>query len=426
MKKLSLKNRGFLFGKLRAGALQYTIAFSLLIILIIFSFLLFSHLRRVELGQYNVLDNLSRDIRSASLILEGKPDFFAEYQGEIKLDYEGLQHETTVKIDAWGFLNHVTITASHRNNKKRKDYLYADDIHKNTLKPSLYFSDPRKHLSISGNTYLGKNTYLPAKGVRKVYMNGIRYQRDSLVFGKTYKAEPQLPKLRSRWNNMYTELLNGISGSDSTVHWNELKNDSIINSFSNKRLLVQCPAGTVIDGKYIYGKIVFWGEDIKIEKTSRLDACIVLAKTLKIEPGFSGSAQFIANKSIEIGSSSSLNYPSFLFCSVSAKGEGIFFEDECKVFGDIISTSPKTSYEVLKTGKGTKIAGQVYCNGLITFHGAVLGSMYCRGFVDRTRDGVFSNYIYDVCVDYGRLPNEYTSVSLISIENGKTCIQEVI
>lgn len=422
----NLKNNNVLVGKLRAGALQYTIAFSLLIILILVSFLLFNHLRSVELSQYQVYDNLKRDINSARLVLEEQPGLFAKSQKEIILSEEGFHTNVGVELSQWGFFYCANIEANHRNLKRKKLYLYSDDIQLNKLKPSLYLSDSRKHLSVSGKAYLGNNTFLPGYGIRTTYINGLKYQRDSLVHGASYKSAPKLPELRGKWRTIYGDLLNGISGEDSSIYWGNIKADSIVNSFSKKRLILHCPPGTIVDKKYISGNIVLVGSDIEIKNTSVLESCIVLAESISIESKFSGSAQFIAEKTINLGQKSVLSYPSILYCKADKKGEGIVLEVGCQVEGEIIVCSSQKSLELLKTGKDSKIFGQVYCNGLVTFHGTLLGSMYCKGFIDRTREGVYSNYIYDVCIDFDRLPKEYGGVSLITNENGKKCIQELI
>ncbi len=414
------------YWKIRAGALQYTIAFSLLVILVLVSFLLFNHLRKVELSQYELFDKLESDISSARLIIEAQPKLFGAPEREIKLDDGLFLKELDIKVKEWGFLHTVSISVNHKNMKRKKTYLYSDDIHLNKLQPSLYLSDPRKHLSIGGKAYLGNNTYLPPHGIREAYINGIKYQRNSLVHGTSRKADTKLPKLKGKWVNMYNSLNDGISKKDSILNWNDIKSGSIVNSFSNKRLVIRCPNKVIIDRKIIIGNVVLHGNDIEIRNTSSLESCIVLAKSITIDSKFKGAAQFIAENNIEVQKGSILMYPSVLFCSVDSKEEGIMLEDNCKVEGDIILASSQKHLEVLKTGRDSKVIGQIYCHGIVTFHGNLLGSMYCRGFIDRTKEGVFSNYIYDVLIDIDRLPKEYGGISLITQANGKKCIQEVI
>ena len=412
--------------RIRAGALQYTIAFSLLTILILVSFLLFNHLRQVELAQYEVWDKLRRDMASAQLILEERPGLFTGSGEEMKLVDENFLNELDITIKEWGFFHTVSIRASHGHIKKKKIFLYSDDIRLNKLSPSLYLSDPRKHLSIGGKAYLGNNTFLPSYGIREAYINGVKYQRSSLVHGLSRKAAPKLPALRGKWQTSYTAMVNGISPRDRVLNWEDIQSDSIVNSFSDERLIIRCPDKTIIDRKIIIGNVVLLGTDIELRNTSVLESCIVLAKSISIGAAFKGAAQFIAASNIDVGSGTVLMYPSVLFCKATKSGSGIRIQDECQIEGDIIVPSGQKSFELFKTGRNTQIIGQVYCHGLVTFHGTLLGSMYCLGFIDRTREGVFRNYIYDVCIDFERLPKEYGGVSLIHRENEKKCIQELL
>jgi hypothetical protein len=304
--------------------------------------------------------------------------------------------------------------------------LFTDDVRRNRLRPSLYFADPNKYLSVGGKTYLGADTYLPAYGVRKAYMDGIGYYRDSLVQGASHKAMPNLPALDEDLKNKLKKMSDGISGQDSLINLESLTSDTITNSFAKKRLVIKCPEKAVLDKLHLMGHIVLFGTDLEIKNTVTLENCIVVAETLTIEKKFCGSGQFIVSNSLSAGDSCQFYSPSVLNAEGDENNEGIRLGKGCFLSGDIIQPSNAPSNtEFLTIGENSKIVGQVYCNGLVSFQGTLFGSMFCRGFMHRTPRGVFSNFLLNACIDYNRLPKEYGGVSLTSEKNGKKCMLEV-
>ena len=331
-----------------------------------------------------------------------------------------------VTVNNWGFYQLVGFHERHRQFYKEKMFLFSDDVHRNKLKPSLYLADPHKYLSIGGKTFLGTNTYLPAYGIRKAYLDGVGYYRDSLVQGISHTALAHLPALNDGLRNKFKKLRDGISAQDSIINLESITSDTVNNSFSNKRMVIMCPKNAVLKDMYLQGHIVLLGTDLEIKNSVTIENCIVLAQNLSIEGKFCGSAQFIAGNSVNAGDSCRFYFPTVLNVDGDENIEGIHLGEGCYLTGDIIQPSDASSnIEILTLGENTKIIGQVYCNGLVSFQGTLFGSMFCKGFMHRTPRGVFNNYLINTCIDYNRLPNQYAGVSLTSEENGKKCMLEV-
>lgn len=420
-----LKNKYYLM-KYKAGALQFTIAFALLVMMVLLSFLLFNQVKGSEIVYLQINQGLARDIDSSVLIMEESPLLFENEPSEVCLNRDIFIDSVHVAVKNWGFYHCVSFIERHRQFAKEKSFLFTDDIRRNKLRPSLYLADQYKYLSIGGKTYLGTDTYLPAYGIRKAYLDGIGYYRDSLVQGVSHAALPNLPALDERLKNKYEKMMNGISKKDSIVLLESITSDTINNSFAKKRLVIRCPENSVLENMHFTGHIVLFGTSLKIKNTVTLENCVVLVQTLDIEKRFCGSGQFIAGNSLNIGDSCQFYSPTVLNADGNESSEGIHLGSGCFLSGDIIQPS-RTSLntEVLTLGEHTKMIGQVYCNGIVSFQGTLFGSMFCRGFMFRTPRGVFSNYLLNSCIDYSRLPKEFGGVSLTSEKNGKKCLLEV-
>ncbi len=422
-----LINKYFLI-KLRGGALQFTIAFALLVLMVVLSFLLYDQLRGDELLRLRMKEALYRDIRSASLILEESPALFEKDSSSFFLHSDIFTDSVGISVQPWGFYRLAVISEAHRQAAVRKYFLFSDDLSKNKLKPSLYFSDPNRYLSVGGNTYLGDGTWLPAYGVRKAYVNGIGYYRDSLVQGTSYQAEDSLPSPRENLKRMYTKTLEQANEADSVTSLEAIAGKgSLFNSFKNKTLVVLCPEDAVLEDISIAGNIILCGNDLEIRHTVTLENCIVLARSVKIDDRFKGAGQFIVEQAISTGDSCTFEPPSIFYSEAGTIDGIIRLGEGCTFTGDIIQTEYISPFaEILTLGKGTKLTGQVYCNGIVSVSASILfGSMFCRGFIYRTKKGVYNNFLLNVCIDHQRLPGEYGGMTLTGETNGKKCILEV-
>lgn len=413
--------------KVKAGALQFTIAFSLLVLMLVLSFLVFHELKGKELTNMRMHTRLMTDIRSAVLVMEESPQLFSQDSASFYLAAPAFSDSVGVTVKEWGLYHLVRLQSRFRHISRKKNFLFTDDIRKNKLRPSLYFSDPHRYLSLGGKTFLGNDSWLPAYGVRKAYVNGIGYYRDSLVHGRSHQAEDKLPALQEKLNDQYSRLLAGITGPDSIVDLAAISPaDTVFNSFSNKRLIIRCPEEAVLEKITFRGNIVLWGKQIEIRNTVRIKTCLILAESVKIEDKFSGSGQFIAREVISAGDSCVFDAPTLFYAQSGSPAAGIHLGEGCLFRGDIILPQPHSEgTESLTVGEGTKMTGQVYCNGIVSLKGTLFGSLFCKGFVHRTTNGIYNNYLLNVCIDYGRLPKEYGGVTLTEKENGKKCMLEV-
>ncbi len=412
--------------KYKAGALQFTIAFALLVTMILLSFLLFNQVKGGEIVYLQINQGLSRDIDSSVLIMEESPLLFANKPSEVCLNKDIFIDSVHVAVKDWGFYHCVSFVEKHRQFTKEKSFLFTDDVRRNKLRPSLYLADQYKYLSVGGKTYLGTDTYFPAYGIRKAYLDGIGYYRDSLVQGASHAALPDLPALDERLKNKYEKMMSGISEQDSIIHLESITSDTVNNSFTKKRMIIWCPENSVLENKHFVGHIVLFGTSLKIKNTVTFENCIVLVQTLDIEKKFCSSGQFIVRNVLNAGDSCRFYFPTVLNADGDDSSEGIHLGSGCFLSGDIIQPSNTSlNAEILTLGENTKMIGQVYCNGLVSFQGTLFGSMFCKGFIHRTPRGVFSNYLLNSCIDYNRLPKEFGGVSLTSEKNGKKCLLEV-
>lgn len=404
--------------------MQYTIMFSLLILMSLSLFLMYVRLSALEVYSSQKQSQLIDNINSSIVLLEHKPSLFDRQKQRIHL-LEDSTYINDIEISEWGFYDRVKVVSKKGRQQLSKTFLFADNIKRNKRIPSLYMSGVNQYLSVGGKTYLGNNTFLPAYGIRKSYVNGIGYNRDSLIQGNSFKAAKVLPKLNKSWESRYRNLKTRIDKSTGK-NIRELKQDSIIVSFNDETLILHCPNNFNLENKYLSGNIILKGSKIQIANTSRIHLCIVFADSIVVEEKFKGDVQLLAEKYIEIGESSVLYVPSILYLNNANNTDNILIKSQAKFQGDVIVPKPiRESKEILIVEEGCKMIGQIYCNGYASFEGTLFGSFYTNGFMKRSRNGLYENYLVDVCIDSKRLPDEYCGISLIEKSNAKVCAEEI-
>lgn len=411
--------------KIDGGALQYTIVFSLLIVMSLSLFLMFVRITSLEVISSQKQTQLIENINSAILILENKPQMFDKHSYRLHL-LDDTTYINNIEISEWGFYSKVKITSKNRHQQLAKVFLFSDNIKGNEPVPSLYFSGPNQYLTVGGKTYLGNNTFLPAHGIRRSYVNGIGYKRDSLIQGKSHRAAKILPSLNKKWEERYKNLKNTIDQYSYPVNFKEVQKDSLIVSFHDEPLLIKFPDHYTFEDMYLDGNIIISGRKIRISKTCQIHNCLFVADTILVDNQFRGNAQLFAKHYLEVGDSSALMMPSILYLDNLKNTNRILIKSNTLVQGDIIVPHPvREPNELLIIEENCKMIGQIYCNGYSSFEGCLFGSFYTKGFIMRNQNGQSENYLLDICIDSQRLPDEYCGISLINKSNGKRCAEEI-
>lgn len=405
--------------------MQYTIVFSLLILMSLSLFLMYVRLSSLEVYSSQRQSQLVENINSSVVLLENQPKLFDTQKHRVKL-LDDTTYINDIEISEWGFYDKVKIRSGRGKQQLSKNFLFTDNITKNKRVPSLYLSGSNQYLSVGGKTYLGNNTFLPAYGIRKSYVNGIGYNRDSLIQGDSFKAARTLPKLNSIWEERYRNLKKRIDLLPGSTNLREIKQDSITVSFNDETLVLKCSDDYSLEDKYLNGNIVLTGAKIRIANTSQIHRCIVLADTILVENQFNGEVQLFAKNYIELGDSSVLRVPSILYLHNKRSTDQILIKSRTIFQGDVIvPLYIRDSNEILVIEEGCKMIGQIYCNGYASFEGILFGSFYTNGFRKRSRNGLYENYLIDVCIDSKRIPDEYGGISLIDKSNAKVCAEEI-
>lgn len=284
---------------------------------------------------------------------------------------------------------------------------------------ALYLTDNERYLSLSGNTKLLGNCYLPSTGVKTAYVEGRNYTGDNLVYGEIMVSKNFLPALNiDIVNTNMVYFTDTIPANDSLVSIQEiLRLDSLHRSFRESTLVLTSGQSITLDEISLSGNIrVLSSKAIYVTAKAKTENIILYAPSIHFEEGFNGSLQAFAQDTIIAGNNCSFEYPSSLgLINENINGISIVLKENTTLSGTIFIYQEYKSINepYLILGKNTLIHGQVYCPGKIDILGKIEGSVFCNGFLLKTSSGLFENHLLDVTIDRYALSDYFSGAFLI-------------
>lgn len=399
------------FTKIKAGAIQYVLVVSIIIMIVLFAFISLVYLQnriKIKSEVYKTaIDNsyLAVDYLSQKEIpYESKKEFrFTDFEGE----------NTTLIKKRWGIFD-IAIATSKINNERFEKIAIIGNNWKN--RKALYLQDNNQPLKIVGDTQIIGDALLPKKGVSTGSIAGTSYYGEKLIYGDVKVSSSRLPIIR---NLEYIRNLTQEVLLENYKSFNLEEEIEVQRSFNKETFLFKTSNDLILANMKLQGNIVLVSTSkIRVFPTASLEHVILIAPEVVIESSFKGSLQVFSTKKIEVKNTVKLNYPSGLTViegslNQDEKNEKIIIRNGADVRGVILyhNKDKKSDYntQVLIEGN-SKVKGEVFCNKNLELQGTVEGYVYTNSFIARQFGGVYINHIYNGKIDSKAIPEQYTGL----------------
>jgi cytoskeletal protein CcmA (bactofilin family) len=397
----------------KAGALYYAIFLSFIISLM--CGLLILGIWYHHKHTYSLMQNLrmERNVCSALTLALDTPAFIPAGQSKTIDVFNDSLSDVTLTKWFWGGYLLVKAETRWRYLTYTRIAMVGGDVLEGEP-VALYLSDKERYLSLSGNTKLKGNCYLPKLGIRRAYIEGKSYTGDQLVDGVIKQSRRELPSLDPSAINNLTDLFKGyVLGRDSLGNLSVLtKADSVTNSFYNKTLVFYSDRWIDLSNIYIQGNIkIVSKQGITIENTVRANDVLWISPKIELGGNFTGNLQLFATDTIKIHDGVRLLFPSMIvLMGTNCKKPMVQIGNDCTLLGDVIllSKDAKQPGECF-IGENTEIHGKIYCTGKVELRGIVHGSVYCDGIILHTPTSIYDNNLLDATIDQPSLSKYYAS-----------------
>lgn len=392
--------------KIKGSILQYAVVTAILIFFLVLSIVLLSHIQRFFRLQ-------------SQSFLEGISAVNEQIDAALQSDFVITESDlSTIKMDYLGAFQRVTASGSLKNSPYKKTALIGS-----LSDAALYLSDNNQPLVLVGNTSIKGNAYLPSAGVKAGSIAGVYFYGNKLIDEPVYTSRANLPKL----NTGFLKRLDSIQ-SEVFIYNKEISNieDLSTNSFLESEQVVYDNQPILITQNLVGNIIVISQSEIEIDEVANLKDITLIAPTVKVKSGFSGSVHIIASDSITIEKNVTLDYPSSLIVNEKRNIEQSFsvisIAANSKINGSILyikNTDHKRQESNVLLAKDALVVGAVYCEANLELLGTVTGSVLTQQFISKQKGSIYLNHILD-----GTISNELNALSVgaLPLENEEKTI----
>lgn len=272
-------------------------------------------------------------------------------------------------------------------------------------KTGLYLADQGKYLSIAGDTKLSGTCYIPALGIRSVYIDGEAYRGGELIHGTEKTSKEKLPRLNEGLIEWMSKAYSGNYGmKDTLISADKLLDEKLNRGFNKTTFVIEQNNILQIDDISLSGKIIIRSDTLIILKKSCFCSdIIVIAPRIIVESGFQGNLQLFASDSVLIEKDVDLFYPSFVSVyNTSSRKAFCYISEGALIQGGVLcggESEGDNNAGELYISDDVEIHGLVYCNGRTKITGKVYGSLYTNMFVLKTDRGYYENHLLNAVVN---------------------------
>ena len=402
--------------KVKAGAIQYVLVASVIIMIVLFSFVSLVTLQhRFELK----LDLFKTAVFHANSAFDYINQKNVPYDQPIQINLSENKNEQTELLKKhWGIFDLLIASAQMKNERIVKVGLLG---HQQEKRNALYLEETNKPLVVVGRTQIKGDVVLPKLGIKTGNIAGNAYYSDRLVYGRINRNATELPKIH---NTPAVERL--LKENPSGAEFFELDQGmNRFQSFTNKTLIFETNQPLFLSEIQLAGNILIRSsQKIIVEPTALLEDVILIAPEVEVKSFVQGTFQVLASENIELKENVTLSYPSSLilisenedispYNNPSDQKRGIQIREKANVKGSVVYIS-KSFKEDNKAqvfiDKDALIKGEVYCNKNLELRGLVQGSVYTKNFVTREYGGIYINHLFNGSIDSTVLPDQYAGV----------------
>lgn len=282
---------------------------------------------------------------------------------------------------------------------------------RNQTRPALYKADHGNSLKISGTSKINGDVFIPNARVERATILGNQSINNPQLLGDINKSKQQLPDIidtNFKFPKIYT-----------TMNLEDLKSDKeIVNSFSKPTIVISGDTQQKLGNISLKGNIILITESyIELSANSVLEDIIIISPQVKIKTGFRGSIQVYASKSIFVGQSVELKYPSNLILNSSSSiQDNITISKKSKIYGNIIlnsNTAVNKEYGSIAIEDEVFICGSLYCKGQLQLKGVFLGSVYTDYILYKTKYSEYTDVLLNVTINATGLGSDFVSIPLL-------------
>lgn len=375
--------------RLKASSLPTVLVISVLIMILILMAFEFWNINSFYYIRYHSAKQQKIHLSSALSIFCN--DSLLSEQMKINKKYQLYEEDehSAVYIDVypWGLYECINMYNFDKSIHTAHIIGKSQDIYRS---PTIWVCDRDHPISLSGKAEITGGLFLPKDGISYMESNLGSFSGKIIPTTKIQTSNKDLPPIDSTYLQLMRDLRDlPVSNSQIPPKYHSFSNDIIYASVSDNEDI------------YAKGKIVLYGDKVRINSSSDISDIILIARHVSIESGFSGALQIMASDTVEIEKGVYLHYPS-----------GIYIHgDRDKAFLHIDSNSNIEGYAIIEGNveggngfvvdihyrqeQGSQLTGLLFVDGIAHLEGSVSGATYLKECYYLSGENMYSGLIYN-------------------------------
>tara|TARA_R110002072_G_scaffold7503_2_gene40926 strand:+ start:723478 stop:724734 length:1257 start_codon:yes stop_codon:yes gene_type:complete len=406
--------------KLNASALQFAVLISVIIIILLGSFITLTYTHGLFKKQSGVLLQTIDEANKGIKLSLSEP-LNVDVRTTIVDENKGL----FIKKNVWGGFIEIESTSENNNKMFTQRALIGEAIKNRNL--GIYVSEQKMPLQLVDNAKIVGDAYISDVGIKSGNIYNTSFNGNTLVYGDIKKSQATLPALDLFWQQNISDFFNYLPES----HYDYIDLDfRLRNSFDNRTKVIFNQGSMHITSEAV-GNIIFKSNsEIIVTSSAFLEDVFLIAPRVVFEKNFKGTAHVLADTQIKMEENVSLHYPSSLILTdknsslgmpPSNEDEPVFFAPNSNINGVVIylknENSENNTNISIRIDENSTVFGSVYCEGNLALNGTVNGNVYTERFIVNL-GSKFINYIFNGIIDRKGLNESFVGLPLQQNKKG--------
>lgn len=398
--------------KIKASAMQFAILVSVIVALLLSSFLLFTYTySSFSLQAQRVLHSI--EASDKGIVYLSRED--VQINDSLELVVDDLP--VLLRNKFWGGFQLVHSRGGTGSTAFEKIALLGSGSSGDI--PAIFLEDNQLPLVLAGDTHIEGDTYTPQNIIKPGSIAGRYYEGDQLVYGRRYESSKQLPALDAAWMTYAHSMLQFIPDAGEIMFGLVDRT----NSFLNERQVIYQEDKIEINESLSGNILIISRREIEVSPFAMLDQVLLVAPKVVFRKGFQGNAHVISKEAV-VEENVRLDYPSSIVVFAHKEGE-LRSEEVYKpnikigqksILEGIILFLNSSEREVHRNNvliaEDSFIEGIVYCEGYTELKGKLQGSLYTKYFVANQGGSLYINHIYDGQISTDNVKKEIAGLLL--------------
>lgn len=377
--------------RLEAATLPVVMVISVLILLVVLFVYSLWDMNFLYYSSYHYKKQQQENLNSAIVLYSNDSTFLTEHNEEKILQLYETDSASTVRFFSrqWGFYESVNVS-SHNSNFSSTRLLGKKN--ECDYRAALWLCDRNRALSLSGETEIRGNIFIPLNGINYTEIDGEYYKGEEIPYTRLAIAGAQLPPIDSSTLVFPENLKEFRDRSDelpetTDTYYSFHEPTNYFNVTEDRDEIV------------LRGNAVLFADELKISASSKINEAIIIARKVTIEEGFRGSFQLFCSDSVLVGENVTLQYPSGIYIDAEIDYPYVSLSDNSEINGYIIILGKIRDEELLfpsyRQSENSLLRGLLYVDGTTNFCGEISGAVYLKDCFFTSNQNVYAGTLYN-------------------------------